>query len=104
MNEPTVFTRLPIRLRRALSIWACLGLLMWALPASAAVTVGWLAEPAFWWVLLPCVGMAPFAAKRWPAAEKKLTPMRRRRTGTQARRRAGLAYPVARSARSALRG
>ncbi len=90
MNQQIILNRLPTRLRRALWIWSSLGLLMCALPASAAASVGWLAEPAFWWVLLPCMGLAPFAISLSAPVGKKISPVvRRRRTGAQARRRVG---------------
>ena len=93
MNLVERYLQLPIRLRRAMWVWAALGLTVSALPATVGEVLGMAANAGFW-ALLPLLCLAPF----WSAL-KPLTAMpvpTRRRARTQARRR-----PLVRSSRVA---
>lgn len=81
------YQELPIRLRRAVCIWAAVGLLAASLPAGFADSFGLGAHLGFWCVLLPLLSLVPYLTVGVSPA-KTTIPVRRRRAGIQARRRA----------------
>ncbi len=98
MNLLEGFSKLPVRLRRALMIWSIVGLLVSALPHTLTGPMGVAGNVGFWIAMaLACV--SPYAKdllRVEPA--KTATIMRRRRSSTQARR---LNSPKRRLARAA---
>ena len=84
MNLVEPYLKLPIRLRRAVWVWAALGLVVSALPAGASESLGMAANAGFWG-LLSLLCLAPY----WSAlvSASPVQPTRRRANRTQARRR-----------------
>jgi hypothetical protein len=56
---------LPAHLHRLLPVWVILGALCWLAPAAIVEWLGVLAQPWFWWLLLPAVLL--LAARLAPA-------------------------------------
>lgn len=54
------YAALPARLQAAMRIWLGLGLISALTPASATTSVGVLAQPWFWLLLLPVMALLPY--------------------------------------------
>jgi hypothetical protein len=74
---------LPPHLHRLLPVWAGLGALAWMAPEALVEWLGVLAQPWFWWLLMPTVLLC--AARVAPAPQRPAS--QRPRDAAAARRR-----------------
>jgi len=84
MNLLARITSLPERLRFAVRIWIGIALLTMLLPASAVDSVGLLAYPWFWALLLPLLAVLPFQQQLLP--RKPAVDARQRRNRQESMR------------------
>lgn len=86
---------LPAHLHRLLPVWAVFGALAWLAPAALVEWLGVLAQPWFWWLLLPAVLL--LAVRLAPARVRPAAP-RGRSTPAPRRRRSRPAEVLVRAA------